>query len=78
MREFLLKQGLPDKLLDEVEAFRAYYKLDDQYIDRIPQPRYSLARLSAKTFLPVALGPDNKTLYPASIPAINFAQTWPP
>ncbi len=41
MREFLLKQGLPDKLLDEVEAFRAYYKLDDQYIDRIPQPRYS-------------------------------------
>lgn len=41
MREFLLKQGLPDKLLDEVKAFRAYYKLDDQYIDRIPQPRYS-------------------------------------
>lgn len=41
MREFLLKQGLPDKLLDEVEAFRAYYKLDDQYIGRIPQPRYS-------------------------------------
>lgn len=41
MREFLLKQGLPDKLLDEVEAFRAYYKLGDQYIDRIPQPRYS-------------------------------------
>lgn len=41
MREFLLKQGLHDKLLDEVEAFRAYYKLDDQYIDRIPQPRYS-------------------------------------
>lgn len=41
MREFLLKQGLPDKLLDEVEAFRVYYKLDDQYIDRIPQPRYS-------------------------------------
>ena len=41
MREFLLKQGLPDKLLDEVDAFRAYYKLDDQYIHRIPQPRYS-------------------------------------
>ena len=41
MREFLLKQGLPDKLLDEVEAFRAYYKLDDEYVSRVPQPRYS-------------------------------------
>ena len=41
MREFLLKQGLPDKLLDEVDAFRAYYKLDDEYVSRVPQPRYS-------------------------------------
>nr|WP_308565427.1 MoxR family ATPase [uncultured Peptostreptococcus sp.] len=41
MREFLLKQGLPDKLLDEVEAFKAYYKLDDEYVSRVPQPRYS-------------------------------------
>jgi ATPase, AAA family len=40
MREFLLKQGVPQKLLDEVEAFRKYYKLEDEYIDRIPQPRY--------------------------------------
>lgn len=40
MREFLLKQGVPQKLLDEVEAFRNYYKLEDEYIDRIPQPRY--------------------------------------
>lgn len=41
MREFLLKQGLPDKLLDEVDAFKAYYKLDDEYVSRVPQPRYS-------------------------------------
>ena len=40
MREFLLKQGVPQKLLDEIEAFRKYYKLEDEYIDRIPQPRY--------------------------------------
>ena len=31
MREFLLKQGVPQKLLDEVEAFRNYYKLEDEY-----------------------------------------------
>ena len=41
MRDFLLEQGVPDKLLDEVEAFRAYYKFEDKYLDRIPKPRYN-------------------------------------
>ena len=40
MREFLLEQGVPSSLLDEVEDFRNYYKLDDAYLDRVPQPRY--------------------------------------
>lgn len=40
MKEFLLGQGVPEKLLKELEEFRNFYKLDDNLKDRVPTPKY--------------------------------------
>lgn len=40
MRKFLIDQGVSEKLIDEVEKFRKYYKVDSNFLDRIPNPKY--------------------------------------
>ncbi|WP_332505770.1 MoxR family ATPase [Peptostreptococcus sp.] len=40
MKDFLREQGVPEKLLKELEDFRKYYKLEDSLKDRVPNPRY--------------------------------------
>lgn len=38
LRDFLLEQGLKEQLLQDVEAFRDFYKLDETLTQRIPEP----------------------------------------
>lgn len=40
MRQFLLEQGVPEKLVIELEKFRKYYKINEDVKDRIPNPKY--------------------------------------
>ncbi|WP_101773170.1 AAA family ATPase [Peptostreptococcus faecalis] len=40
MNEFLLNQGVSEKLLDELDKFRKYYNLADEVKDRVPNPHY--------------------------------------
>lgn len=40
MKEFLLKQGVSENLLDEVEKFTKFYDLDKNYEYRIPHLKY--------------------------------------
>lgn len=41
MLEFLRKEGISEKLIEEVENFRKFYKVEPNLQYRIPQPRYS-------------------------------------
>lgn len=41
MREFLINQGVSEKLLDEIDKFNEENKIEDErQLDRIPSPRY--------------------------------------
>lgn len=40
MKQFLLEQGVPEKLVSELEKFRKFYKINDEVVDRIPNPKY--------------------------------------
>lgn len=40
MREFLISQGVSENLIDEVEKFRKFYKVDPGFEKRIPNPKY--------------------------------------
>lgn len=40
MLEFLRTQNISEKLIQEVEAFRQFYKVEDAMQYRIPQPKY--------------------------------------
>ena len=40
VKEFLLEQGVPDKLVLELEKFREFYKINEEVKDRIPNPKY--------------------------------------
>lgn len=40
MKDFLLKQGVPEKLLIELDQFKKYYKVDESVAGRVPSPRY--------------------------------------
>lgn len=37
--EFLIEQGINEKLIQDVIYFREYYNIDENIIDRIPQPK---------------------------------------
>ncbi|MDO5718865.1 MAG: MoxR family ATPase [Tissierellia bacterium] len=40
MREFLIRQGVSESLLNEAENFVSYYKLNKEIKYRVPKPRY--------------------------------------
>lgn len=40
MKEFLIKQGVDEKLLNEVDKFIKFYKIDSEIEYRIPKPKY--------------------------------------
>ncbi len=40
MKEFLIRQGVDEKLLNEVDKFIKFYKIDNEIEYRIPNPKY--------------------------------------
>lgn len=40
MKDFLIRQGVSEKLLIELNKFKNYYKVDNTVLDRVPVPRY--------------------------------------
>ena len=40
MKEFLLDQGVNESLIDELIKFRKFYSMDNEYMDRVPNPKY--------------------------------------
>lgn len=40
MERFLLDQGVSESLIDELRRFRKFYSLNDEFLDRVPNPRY--------------------------------------
>lgn len=41
MLDFLREEGISEKLIDELEKFRKYYKVEPQLEYRIPRPKYN-------------------------------------
>ena len=46
--EFLQENGVNQKLVDDAVYFRDYYKVDENYRDRIPELDFFMGKMSGK------------------------------